>query len=315
MISIMVPAYNEEEVLEKFYEEVKKEIDKIKDEQFEILFINDGSKDNTLNIIRLLHENDNRVKYVNLSRNYGKEIAMSAGFDYVKGDAAIIMDADLQDPPSLIPIMIEEWRTGNYDDVYAKRRTREGESFIKKKTSSLYYRILSKLAGRVQIQIDTGDFRLLSRKAIEAIKQYREIHRYTKGMFSLIGFKKKEILFDRDKRAAGVTKWNYFKLVELAIEGFTSFTIAPLKFATFLGSLVSISAFVYAIYIVINTIMYGNNVQGYPSLMVVILFLGGVQLITLGIMGEYIGRIFNETKNRPLYFIDEYIGDEDKKNI
>jgi glycosyltransferase involved in cell wall biosynthesis len=309
----MVPAYNEEEVLEKFYEETIKEVNKIKNEEFEILFINDGSKDNTLNIIKSLHDKDDRVKYVNLSRNYGKEIAMSAGFDYVKGDAAIIMDADLQDPPSLIPIMIKEWRNGDYDDVYARRRTRDGESFFKKKTSSLYYRILSKFAGRVEIQIDTGDFRLLSRKAINAIKQYREAHRYTKGMFSLIGFRKKEVLFDRDKRVAGETKWNYFRLVELAIEGFTSFTTAPLKLATFLGTIVSVSAFVYAIYIVINTLIYGNNVEGYPSLMVVMLFLGGVQLITLGILGEYIGRIFNETKNRPLYFINEYVGEEDNK--
>ncbi|MNP19110.1 hypothetical protein D3C76_1116210 [compost metagenome] len=231
---------------------------------------------------------------------------MAAGFDNIKGDAVIIMDADLQDPPSLIPVMIEEWKTGNYDDIYAKRRSRDGESYIKKRTSSLYYRILSKLAGRVQIQVDTGDFRLLTRKAIDAIKQYKESHRYTKGMFSLIGFRKKEILFDRDKRAAGKTKWNYFRLFELAIEGFTSFTTAPLKFATLFGSFVSIFAFIYALFIVINTLMNGNNVEGYPSLMVMILFMGGVQLICLGIMGEYIGRIFNETKNRPLYFIDEY---------
>lgn len=308
MISIMVPAYNEEEVLEKFYTETSKELDKIENEQFEILFVNDGSRDNTLEIIKSLREKDNRVKYINLSRNYGKEIAMAAGFDYVKGDAVIIMDADLQDPPSLIPVMIKEWKTGKYDDVYAKRRTREGESYLKKKTSSIYYRMLSKFSGRIQIQVDTGDFRLLSRKAVEAIKQYKEIHRYTKGMFSLIGFRKKEVLFDRDKRAAGETKWNYLKLFELAIEGFTSFTTAPLKFATIFGSLVSVLAFIYAIYIVVNTILRGNNVQGYPSLMVVILFLGGVQLICLGIMGEYIGRIFNETKNRPLYFIDEYAG-------
>lgn len=310
MVSILVPAYNEEEVIRKFYSETCKIIDKIEGENFEFLFINDGSHDNTLNILKELRQNDKRVTYIDLSRNYGKEIAMAAGFDYVKGDAVIIMDADLQDPPSLIPELIREWKTGKYDDVYAKRRSRKGETWLKKFTSKMYYRMLSKFSGKVEIQVDTGDFRLLDRKAIDAIKQYKETHRYTKGMFSLIGFKKKEVLFDRDPRAAGKTKWNYSKLFNLAIEGFTSFTTMPLKIATFFGFFISLFAFIYAIYIIVKTISMGNGVPGYPSIMVVMLFLGGIQLLSIGIIGEYLGRIFDETKKRPLYFINDYISND-----
>lgn len=314
MITLLVPAYNEEKVLKMFYEEVIKQINAIENEEFEILFINDGSKDSSLDIIKELRQKDSRVTYVDLSRNYGKEIAMAAGFDYASGDAIIIMDADLQDPPSLIPVMVKEWSENGYDDVYAKRKSRAGESFFKKFTSKMYYRILSKMSGKIQIQVDTGDFRLLSRKAVNAIKQYRETHRYTKGIFSDIGFNKKEIMFDREKRAAGKSTYNYLKLTSLAIEGITSFTTFPLKLATFFGVIISICAFIYAIIIVVKTLVYGNDVSGYPSLMVVILFLGGVQLLSIGIIGEYLGRIFNETKNRPLYFINDYVSNKEDIN-
>jgi glycosyltransferase involved in cell wall biosynthesis len=303
-VTILVPAYNEEEVLDQLYERLSKVVEDIPFYEFEILFVNDGSKDNTLNKIKLFKEIDDSISYVNLSRNFGKEIAMIAGLDYAKGDAVIIIDADLQDPPELIPEMIRLWENG-YDDVYAKRKTRFGETWLKKTTSSLFYKVLQKLT-RIPIQKNTGDFRLLDRRCVEALKQIRETQRYTKGMFSWIGYNKKEILFDRDPRAAGETKWNYLKLVDLAIEGITSFTTTPLRFSALFGFIISVFAFIYMIWVITKTLLYGENVAGYPSLMAVILFLGGIQLISLGIIGEYLGRIFNETKNRPLYFVDEY---------
>ena len=297
--------YNEEDVIETLYKRLNDVLDTLKHNyEFEILFINDGSKDRTLDIIKKIKNKDNKVCYLNLSRNFGKEIAMIAGLDYSTGDAVIIIDADLQDPPELIPEMIEWWQKG-YDDVYAKRRSRMGESFMKRFTAKCYYKILKKVS-KVPIQENTGDFRLLDRRCIEALKSFRECQRYTKGMFSWIGFNKKEILFDRDARIAGTTKWNYFKLIDLAIDGITSFTITPLRISSILGLFISCLAFLGICIIITKTILYGEVVQGYPSTMCVILFLGGIQLISLGILGEYIGRIFNETKNRPLYFIDEY---------
>lgn len=302
-ISILIPVYNEEESICMLYNRLKMVLENI-DYDHEILFVNDGSKDNSLSMIQKLRKEDPCVSYLNLSRNYGKEIAMAAGFDYVLGDAVIIMDADLQDPPELIPEMVSFWEQG-YDDVYAKRRNREGESWLKKKTSFWFYRILKKLS-KVEIQEDTGDFRLLDRRAIEAIRKIKEQHRYTKGFFSWIGFNKKEILFDRDPRIAGTTKWNYFKLLDLAIEGIISFSAMPLRISTILGFMIAIFSFIYMIYVIIKTLLFGDPVAGYPSLVSLILFLSGIQFIILGVIGEYLGRVFNETKNRPLYFIDEY---------
>jgi glycosyltransferase involved in cell wall biosynthesis len=304
LISILIPAYNEEEVLDMLYERLDalaKGNDKY---DFEFLFVNDGSRDGTLAILKAYAEQDTRISYINLSRNFGKEIAMIAGFDHVKGDAMVIIDADLQDPPELIPDMIRYWEDG-YDDVYAKRRSREGETWLKKKTSTWYYHLLQR-STRIPIQRDTGDFRLLDRRAIEALKQFRESERYTKGMFSWIGFKKKEVLYDRDPRAAGTTKWNYGKLINLAIDGITSFTTAPLRISTFIGGTVSIVAFIYILYLLIRPLFGVPTGGGYSSLMAAILFLGGVQLLSLGVIGEYIGRIFNEAKRRPLYFVEEY---------
>lgn len=303
-VTILVPAYNEEDVLQQLYSRLINVFNTLPLYKFELLFVNDGSKDGTLPKIKLLREKDNRVSYVNLSRNFGKETAMIAGLDYAAGDAVIIIDADLQDPPELIPEMIHYWENG-YDDVYAKRNSRSGETWIKKTTATAFYRLLEKVA-RVPIQRDTGDFRLLDRRCVDALRQLRETQRYTKGMFSWIGFNKKEILFDRDPRAAGETKWNYFKLFDLAIEGITSFTTTPLRISALFGCIVSFCAFIYMIWIITKTMLFGDPVAGYPSLMTVILFLGGIQLISLGILGEYIGRIFNETKNRPLYFVEEY---------
>ncbi len=303
-ISILIPAYNEEAVLEPLYHRLGKLANDNKSYDFEFLFVNDGSRDKTLELIKGFAKTDHRVAYVNLSRNFGKEIAMIAGLDHVTGDATVIIDADLQDPPELIPEMIKYWQEG-YDDVYARRVSREGETIIKKASSGLFYRILQK-STHIPIQIDTGDFRLLDRRCVEALKQLRESQRYTKGMFSWIGYRKKEITYKRDPRAAGETKWNYLRLINLAIDGITSFTTAPLRLSSVVGVIISLAAFVFIVVIIIKTLMFGDPVAGYPSLMAVILFLGGIQLLSLGIIGEYIGRIFIETKGRPLYFVEEY---------
>lgn len=304
LVTILVPAYNEKDVLHLLYERLLKIMDANSKYDFEILFINDGSKDNTLEIIKELRNKDKRVCYVNLSRNFGKETAMMAGFDYCKGDCVIILDADLQDPPELIPDMLKYWEEG-YDDVYAKRRSRKGETFLKKFTSKMYYKTLQSVTN-IEIQKDTGDFRLLDRRCVEALKQLRESQRYTKGLFSWIGYKKKEILFDRDPRAAGQTKWNYRKLIGLSIDGLTSFTTAPLRMSAILGMFISFIGFIYMLVIIIKALAFGIDAPGYSSTMVVILFLGGIQLVFLGIIGEYLGRAFYETKQRPLYFIDSY---------
>ncbi len=306
-IAILVPCYNEEAVLEKFYARVQSVIERIDGCRFRYVFVNDGSSDGTLEIMRELRRRDARVHYVALSRNFGKETAMIAGLDHVDDDAVIIMDADLQDPPELVPEMIDWWRRG-YKDVCAKRRSREGESWFKKWSSHTYYKLLQRMTD-FQIQIDVGDFRLLDRQCIEALKLMRETQRYTKGMFSWIGFEKKELPFDRDARAAGKTKWNYWKLFNLALEGITSFTMVPLRIASFLGCLISTAAMLYMIFIVLRTLIYGGDVPGYPSLISVILFIGGVQLLFLGVIGEYLGRIFNECKRRPLYLIAERDGE------
>lgn len=310
-ITILIPAYNEAEALPLLLPRLNALADKNKKYNFDFLFINDGSKDSTIEILQQEAVDNPRVSYIDLSRNFGKEIAMMAGFDHAWGDAVVIIDADLQDPPELIPRMIKLWESG-YQDVYAKRRTRAGESFVKKKTSEWFYTILQKSTS-ISIQKNTGDFRLLDQKCIEALRQFRESERYTKGMFSWVGFKKKEIIYDRDPRAAGSTKWNYPKLINFAIDGITSFTTTPLRISTFLGFAVSFVAFLYIIYLLVRPLFGAITGDGYSSLMAVSLFLGGVQLLSLGIIGEYVGRIFNETKNRPLYFINNYHGGKNYK--
>ena len=310
-VTLLIPAYNEEEVLSSLFDRLNGLANSIKNYKFEFLFVNDGSRDNTLEIIKSQAKKDSRVSYINLSRNFGKEIAMIAGIDHVRGDAMVIIDADLQDPPELIPEMIKHWEEG-YDDVYARRSSREGETWLKKKTSEMYYKILQS-STNIPIQIDSGDFRLLDRRCIDALKQFRESQRNTKAMFSWIGYKKKEILYNRDPRLAGTTKWNYRKLSNLAIDGITSFTTAPLRIATITGLLISAISFLYIIYLLVRPLFGVSTGAGYSSTLAVILFMGGVQMLFLGIIGEYIGRIFNETKNRPLYFIEEYHAGTDKK--
>lgn len=312
-ISIIVPAYNEEESLPFLYERLTKLMDSIKNYEFEVLFINDGSKDKTLEIIKDLRKKDERFCYVNLSRNFGKEVAMMAGLDYAKGDAVIFIDADLQDPPELIPELIKYWEEG-YDDVYAKRKSREGETFLKKFTSKMYYKVLQKLS-RVEIQKDTGDFRLLDRRCVNALRKLRESQRCSKSMFSWIGYNKKEVLFDRDARIAGKTKWNYKKLVDLAIDGITSFTTSPLRLATYISIPTFIILGVYFIYVIAKSCVVKEAIQAYQAIILLILFFSGIQILLFGIVGEYLGRIFNETKNRPLYLVDEYNGEKEKNEI
>ena len=303
LITIMIPAYNEEKVLPQLFARLNDLAIYNKNYDFEFLFINDGSKDSTMEIIRKESEKNSKISYINLSRNFGKENAMLAGFDYAKGDALVIIDADLQDPPELIPQMISLWEDG-FDDVYAKRESRDGETWIKKATSKWFYSVLD-FVSNIEIQRDTGDFRLLDRRAVEALKTLRESNRYTKGMFSWVGFKKKEITYKRDPRAAGETKWNYFKLLNLAIEGITSFTTSPLRISLWTGLIISVSAFAWAAFLIIRKIFFGADMSGYTSLMSAILLLGGVQLVSIGIIGEYIGRIFTESKNRPVYLVQE----------
>ena len=309
MLSIIIPMYNEEESLPYLYKRLVNLREKLDNYELEFLFVNDGSKDNSLEMVKSYREYDKRVKYLNLSRNFGKEVAMGAAFDYVIGDVVAIIDADLQDPPELIIDMLKLYEQG-YDDVYAKRRNRKGETWLKKFTSKSFYKLLESVSN-VPIQKDTGDFRLLSRRAIEALKSFPEKQRYTKGMFSLIGFKKKEIEYDRDPRVAGSTKWNYLKLMDLAIEGITSFTIAPLRLATIIGIIVAIGLLLYMILTIIKTLVYGIDVPGYASIICIILIIGSIQLICLGVIGEYLGRIFIEVKGRPLYFVDDYSGDKE----
>ncbi len=304
-VSILIPCYNEELSLPHLYKEIASIAEQLNSYQFEFFFINDGSRDNTLEVIKEIQRKDNsRVSYVNLSRNFGKENAMLSGFDLVQGDCMIIMDADLQDPPSLIPEMLRYWEEG-YDDIYAKRNSRGKESWLRRKLSMLFYYILDH-STRYEVLRNVGDFRLLDRKCIDALKEIRENERYTKGLFCWIGYKKKEITFDRGDRIAGHSNWGYKALFNLAIEGITSFTTAPLRIATFVGMIVAIWALGYMAWIIAKVLIWGDPVQGYPTIMTVMLFLGAMQLIAIGILGEYIARIFNESKQRPPYLIEHY---------
>lgn len=303
LLSVVIPAYNEAEVLPEFHRRLAHTLRGLALDS-EILYVNDGSKDATADVLRTLQKDDPRVAVVDLSRNFGKEIAMTAGLDHASGDAVVIIDADLQDPPELIPELVRHWREG-YDDVYARRMARDGESLIKRATAHLFYRLLRALSN-VDIPPDTGDFRLLSRRAVDSLTQLKEQHRFMKGLFNWVGFERKEVLYTRDARGAGKSKWNYWRLWNFALEGITSHTTAPLRLASYVGVVVALFAFVYALYLVYDVLAHGNPVAGYPSLIVTMLFLGGVQLITLGVIGEYLGRMFDESKKRPLYFVKGY---------
>jgi glycosyltransferase involved in cell wall biosynthesis len=300
---LVVPAYNEEEVLAECHNRLTEVLQSLPFD-YEIVYVNDGSRDRTIEVLRGLANADEHVAIVALSRNFGKEIATTAGLDHAQGDAVVLIDADLQDPPEAIPELIRQWKAG-YDVVYGKRVVRDGETMLKRVTAHLFYRFMQG-ATRINMPEDTGDFRLLSRRAVNALKQLREHHRFMKGLFAWIGYPQAAVLYRRHPRAAGHTKWNYWKLWNFAIEGITSFTIGPLKLATYIGVLTALFAFSYGVVTIVKTLLYGNPVSGYPSLMVVILFLGGVQLLALGIIGEYLGRTFDEAKQRPLYFVQAY---------
>ena len=303
LVTILIPCFNEEQSLPFLHDALQKLMQENEQYQWQLLFVDDGSKDNTLSILKRLAAGDPRYTYVSLSRNFGKENAMLAGFDYAKGDCMVIMDADLQHPPQLIPEMLRYWEEG-YQDVYAKRKDRNTDSWLRKRLSNWYYQILQKTT-RVDILRNVGDFRLLDRQCINAMKSLRESERYTKGMYCWIGFKKKEILFEPAERIAGESTFSYGRLISLAMEGFTSFTTAPLKISTAVGVFVSLLSFILMFIFLIKAILYGDPVQGFPTLITVILFLGGIQLLSLGIIGEYLGRIFIETKNRPVYLVKE----------
>lgn len=305
-ISLLIPAYNESQSLPALRKALIELINGSlsANYDFEVLFVNDGSTDDTLDILRSMHDEDDRFSYVSLSRNFGKENAMLAGFDYVTGDCAVILDADLQDPVDVIPTMVEWWEQG-YDDVYGRRLTRGKESWLRKKLSLTFYDILQR-STRFDILPNVGDFRLLDRRCINALRELREGQRYTKGLFCWIGYRKKEVVFERHDREGGESSFNFKSLFNLAIEGITSFTTTPLRIASVLGFLVSFIAVIYICIIVTKTIFFGEVVKGFPTLMCIILFLGGVQLLCIGIIGEYVGRIFLETKHRPVYLAYEY---------
>lgn len=303
-ISLIIPSYNEEESLSMLYAGVRELMDTHTQYSWELLFINDGSNDNTASIIDNLIKQDPRVACVELSRNFGKEAALLAGYDYATGDCAITLDADLQHPISCIPEMLQYWEQG-YDDVYARRRSRGDSGWCRKIFTRLYYSLL-KHTSHIDVLPDVGDFRLLDRKCIDTLKLLREQCRYNKGLYAWIGFRKKEILCNQQQRIAGKSKWSFLKLFNLAIEGVTSFSTAPLRISSILGFVISMVAFIYMIVIIAKTLIWGEPVAGYPSLMCIILFLGGIQLLSLGIIGEYLGRIFNESKNRPTYIARQY---------
>ena len=300
LLTIITPAYNEAENLDELYSRILNATENLNLE-IEIIYVNDGSNDNTIEVINRQSENDGRITVIDLSRNFGKEIALTAGLDHASGDAVIVIDSDLQDPPEVIPQLVEKWRDGN-DVVNAKRIKRKGDGLLKKITSYTYYRLLFHLSD-IKIPMDTGDFRLLNRNALNAVLKLREKHRYMKGLFAWVGFKQQEIQYEREARYKGKTKWSFFALFNLAFDGLTSFSILPLRLASTVGFLSALFGFFYGVTIIIKKIFFHEPVVGFTSLVVLVTFFGGIQLLSIGIIGEYIGRIFNETKNRPLYIV------------
>lgn len=303
-ISVVVPCFNEQHVLACFHARLVAALEAT-GESWDVLYVNDGSRDGTLATLEALAAADPRIGLLNLSRNFGKEIALTAGLDHARAsEAVVVIDADLQDPPELIPELVRVWRAEGVDNVFAQRRARAGDTWAKRATAHVFYRIMRRLGGPVAMPQDTGDFRLLSRRAAEALLTLREQHRFMKGLFAWIGFPSRAVPYERAPRHAGRSSWSYWRLWNLALEGITGFTVVPLKFATYLGLATALFAILYGGVVIVRTLVEGSRVPGYPSLMAVILFLGGVQLTTLGVIGEYLGRVFNETKHRPLYLVE-----------
>lgn len=313
-ISLIVPVYNEAEAIPAFLAATGKVLKPLEpDYRFEIVFINDGSRDKTLDVLIAAQEHDPRVVVVDLSRNFGKEAALTAGLDQCNGAAAIPIDVDLQDPPELIPQMIAEWMKG-FEVVAARRVSRETDTFVKRLTGRLFYKVHNALADQ-KLPQDVGDFRLIDRKVIDVLKDLPERRRFMKGLFSWVGFRTTVIDYTRQPRAAGKTKFRYWKLWNLALEGITGFSTVPLRIWTYLGAVIAGGAFTYMIYFFIRTLLHGNDVKGYPSLLLSILFLGGVQLIGIGVLGEYLGRVYEEVKQRPKYIVRSMLSRRDGRNI
>ncbi|SDG46192.1 glycosyltransferase family 2 protein [Dyella sp. 333MFSha] len=304
-LAIVVPAYNEAQVIDDFHARIAAVLDGL-DADARVIYVDDGSRDETWSLIERIAQADARVVALRLSRNFGKEAAMTAGLDAADADAVVVIDADLQDPPELIPTLIARWREG-FDVVYATRGERDGETRFKKFTSAAFYRVMERVAD-TPLPRDTGDFRLLSRRAVEALHGLRERQRFMKGLFAWIGYRQTSVVYHRDARHAGTTKWNYWRLGNLAVEGITSFSTAPLRIATWLGVSAAGLAFLYGVWVLLKVCIWGDPVRGYPTLLVVILFLGGAQLLALGVIGEYIGRTYAESKRRPIYYVESRRG-------
>lgn len=302
-LSVVVPAYNEEAVIEAFHQRLRDAVSSLA-VRLEVIYIDDGSTDRTPAIVAQLRDSDPSVGFLRFSRNFGKETAVSAGLNHARGDAVVVIDADLQDPPELIASMVDTWLRGA-DVVNMRRVSRAGETILKRTTAKLFYRVINQLV-EVTIPADVGDFRLFSRRAIDAINRMPERNRFMKGLFAWIGFQQETLIYHRDARAAGNSKWPYWRLWKLAIEGVTGFSTAPLKLASYLGFATSSAAFISMAYFLIKTKLIGDPVPGFPATIVIVLFLGGVQLASIGVLGEYVARVFIESKGRPLYLIDTY---------
>lgn len=303
LCSVVVPMYNEEAVVSETYCRLTRVMEET-GYSYEIVFVNDGSRDNTAMLIKEICDSDKRVKLLDFSRNFGHQIAITAGMDYSSGQCVVVIDGDLQDPPELIPIMIEKWKSG-FDVVYGKRISRKGESVFKKFTAAVFYRFLRSMTD-VNIPVDTGDFRLIDRKVCDALKLVKERNRYVRGLVSWLGFKQTAVEFEREERFAGETKYPLKKMLKLALDGITTFSYKPLKLASYIGTLISMGSFFYLIYVLAQRIFFPETVQpGWASTLAVSLFFNGITLLMLGIMGEYIGRIYDEVKERPLYIIRE----------
>jgi glycosyltransferase involved in cell wall biosynthesis len=304
-LSIVVPVYNEIDVLPEFHRRVLAVLAALGDMDVEIVYVNDGSTDASMDWLETIHQSGAPTTIVDLSRNFGKEVATSAGLDHSRGDAVILIDADLQDPPELFPEMVQAWRAGS-DVVRMRRASRANESWFKKATARWFYRMLGRVS-EIEIPPDVGDFRLMSRRAVDALMRFPERTRFMKGLYAWIGFPVTEIVYHRDGRFAGESKWNYWRLWNLALEGITSFSVGPLKIASYVGFITAVGAFAYGAYVVAKTLLFGDPVRGYPTLLVVVLSLGGLQLMALGIIGEYLARIFIDVKARPLYLVQRVL--------
>lgn len=303
-ISVIVSCYNEEETIPYFYEEITKISNQMKELDFEFMFVNDGSKDKTLKIIKELAKKDKRVRFISFSRNFGKEAAMYAGLENVTGDYVTLMDADLQDPPSMLPDMFKILKEENYDSVGTRRVTRKGEPPIRSFFARCFYKIINRMS-KVEMVDGARDYRLMTRQVVDSIVSLKEYNRYSKGLFSFVGYDTKWLEYENVERVAGETKWSFWKLFKYAIEGIIAFTTAPLSIAAVLGVLMCIVSFIAIIVIVVKTLVFGDPVGGWPSMVCILLFVSGIQLLCMGIIGQYLAKTYLETKNRPIYIIKE----------